>query len=266
MKKPVDGKRFTRDTRGIAILEFALILPVFLLLLCAVIEFGWYFIRYEAVNRAVSITAATIANGGNTLTQANAEANASGVISFNNDTNFICTQAYSTNAAALTALADLPATPTLCDVNTVWPLGSSTTPPTCTDTGKPCVSPYFVEIIAYAQPFSLTGLVGSILPKVTSITQHAIQPVGGASSSGLPTNCSAGQTITWNGSAFVCSPQVACLKNGAVYSGRLNLLSQGNGDDYQFLCINGVLTKVCYSTGGFGAGDTPGSFTTCSDE
>ena len=47
-------RNFKHSTSGVAAIEFALIAPVFLLILFAVIEFGLYFVKTEMVERTVS--------------------------------------------------------------------------------------------------------------------------------------------------------------------------------------------------------------------
>ncbi|MBQ6268134.1 MAG: pilus assembly protein [Clostridia bacterium] len=49
MKKHRTRKRF-RDEDGQAMVEFALILPIFLLILCGILDFGWMFFNQLALN------------------------------------------------------------------------------------------------------------------------------------------------------------------------------------------------------------------------
>jgi Flp pilus assembly protein TadG len=230
------------DERGVVLVEFAIIFPVLLLVIFAVMEFGWYFIRLEAVNHAVSITAAAIANGTAT-TQADAELKASGAVQFGTGGNYICAQAYSTNAAALAANP-------YC-TSSSWSLGSSSTP--------------YVAIVAYAAPMALSGFINQILPSSvqnptpTAITVRAIQPVGG-NTGGAPPTCTAGQTLTWSttANAFQCSnDNVASgeisggCTNTNVYEG--SVIGGSTSPNY-FNAGNDQLGKVS-NAGNFGWGD-----------
>ena len=50
MKKRRTRGRFRRGEDGQAMLEFALILPVFLLILCGILDFGWLYYNQLALN------------------------------------------------------------------------------------------------------------------------------------------------------------------------------------------------------------------------
>ncbi len=65
--------RFLRREKGQAMVEFAIVLPIFILVLCGILDFGWYFFhtlliengaregaRYGAVNAANSNCAALV--------------------------------------------------------------------------------------------------------------------------------------------------------------------------------------------------------------
>ena len=52
MRALINLKLFKRDRRGAAMVEFALIAPVLVLLLFALMEYGWMFFRVSQVNGA----------------------------------------------------------------------------------------------------------------------------------------------------------------------------------------------------------------------
>ena len=56
------AKMFGRGESGTALIEFAVLLPVFLILVFAVIGFGYAYVIYEAEGRAVSSTGRAIQN------------------------------------------------------------------------------------------------------------------------------------------------------------------------------------------------------------
>jgi len=126
---------------GNTIILFCVLLPVFLLLIVAVVEFGWYFIKDETVVRSVSITALAIqANPSSTSLQS--LANGSGnFYTYGKNGNYICAMSYATLAAAQTQLCQ----------SGEW------------DTGLPAGlsagTVYYVAVKGYVAPFTLTNLL-----------------------------------------------------------------------------------------------------------
>ena len=57
------GRRFRKDRRGAAALEFAIVAPVFLMLLFSIFEAGWFFFAGSAVEQATSNAARLIRTG-----------------------------------------------------------------------------------------------------------------------------------------------------------------------------------------------------------
>lgn len=173
--------RLLGDECGAILLLFIIVIPFLALLLCAVIEFGWYFARADAMTRAMTVTYSSIINLGGDVSQAVAYDSASGTIAFGTGGNYICAKAYATYAAATSGCVS-------GECNTSAPGG---------------VTPYFVAIAAYAAPTSLTGFVDEILPNreggnYTAITQSKIVEVG------LPT-CLPGQFLTYSGTTVSCA-------------------------------------------------------------
>lgn len=64
-----------RDSKGVTIVEFALVLPIFALLLCATIEFGYYFFVQQTLQYAtregtrLALVGATLTNSSGPMTR-----------------------------------------------------------------------------------------------------------------------------------------------------------------------------------------------------
>jgi len=178
-----------KSDQGNAAIEFAVILPALLLIMLAVIEFGWYFLRADADNRALATASTAIMVSPSSTSQAVANTYGTALVPFGQDGNYICAQAYQqqANAAAYCASGTWNVT-------------------TCADTGAPCTTPYYVAVKAFAASKSLTGLASMVSLSATTVTQQNIVTVGAGGGGGgsLPT-CTAGQTLVANASgALTC--------------------------------------------------------------
>jgi len=91
------ARKLWHDTRGAGIIEAAIILPIFVLLMFGIIEYGYYLVRSEMLARSVSTVALAIQNdpGDPSTTQALANNSGGGAISFGGTSgNYICAKAY----------------------------------------------------------------------------------------------------------------------------------------------------------------------------
>lgn len=188
-----------KDTRGVAAIEFALLLPIFLILCLGVIEFGLYFVKDEIVDSAVSsITLTLQRNPAYFDTMTTGQKNAliagwgSGLVKFSpigsRTGNYICVDAYTTLAAAQSAP---PCTDT--HLNATNPNGAGST------------MPYYVAVRADLKKGPITPL-GNFIPTVKNIQ---VKQSSGAVQVGsmLPPVCNQlGESLQWNGSNFVCVP------------------------------------------------------------
>jgi hypothetical protein len=207
-----------------------------MLLIYAVIEFGWYFVRYEAATGAANnITQAIIQNPTAISYASEVNAGAGIVGPFNTGSNYICANSYTTLAAAQAGGCS----------NGQWTTGAPA------GIAQGSGAPYYVAVTVYAQPASLTGMVNEILPKGTSITRSIVTPVPNTTvgGGGLPAGCGAGQSITYNGTAWVCNTLSYCAAGQYLSSsGCANIPTCTTG---QTLTFNGS-TLSCTNLGSFG--------------
>jgi hypothetical protein len=207
---------------------------LFALVMFGVIELGWYMVRYEALNRAVSTAAEAIVNNCGSFSQTSANSTGSGIIPFGTGDNYICAQAYQNYKSGDTCASG------------TWALGRATV--TCADTGAPCISPYYVALKGNAAAFSLTHFVNEVLPNghggnITNIAESVIVTVGSkASSCPLPT-CPAGQFLTYNGSTISCAAPTSASGGEWVNTIPSNCGGVGNGNTPLVWCQE-VLSSV----------------------
>jgi Flp pilus assembly protein TadG len=193
------------DNKGAAAIEYAILLPMFVILSLAVIEFGMYFVKSEMTNSAVSTVSQTIQrNPGyySSLTpvqlQAELKSYGSGLIDFSKPSNYICVDAYTTAAQAQSAAAC-----TSSYFNTTNPNGASST------------TPYYIAVRADLQKALITPL-GNFLPAVKNIQ---INQSSGAVLVGnqLPPVCyNPWERITFNNGTYSC-PLTSYTVAGEVY-------------------------------------------------
>jgi len=130
-------KSFSKKEGGQAMVEFALILPLLILLLCGIIDFGWIYGNQIQLNNASRDTARFMAinYGTSTDTQADATANTTlrnrlGTGNYMNNTNLNVNSTKTGDTVSVTATYPLPfLTPLLSTVlhRTVMNLSSTTT-------------------------------------------------------------------------------------------------------------------------------------------
>lgn len=101
-------RRLGLNDRGVIAVEFAILLPLFIIFLLGIIECGIYFIKAEIVARIISIVVMTLQLNPNyyqgfTQPQLAQLVNSygSGIIDFTNGQNFVCGNAYQTIQQAM---------------------------------------------------------------------------------------------------------------------------------------------------------------------
>ena len=153
--------------KGVAIIEFAFVLPILLILVFAIIDFGYGFVIYEAGGRVVSnvsaLITATPAASQSTITQASVNNIGAPLMTFNDGSgNTLCAQSYATlDQAKLLS----------CSGGT-W---VTTQPPSTSGT-------YYVAIKAVYTPKVLAKDPWNYLSTIKFV-QTAVATVGGSSTS-----------------------------------------------------------------------------------
>jgi Flp pilus assembly protein TadG len=90
-----------KNDKGVAAIEMAIVLPILLLIIAAVIEFGLYFFKSQIAARTVSTAAIAIQmNPAEPSIQATARNNGLSIMDFNTLPNFVCAKSYATNDLA----------------------------------------------------------------------------------------------------------------------------------------------------------------------
>lgn len=194
--------RFIKNSAGASGIEFAVILPLFILLSLGAIEFGLYFVKSEISNTAVSSISQSIQRDQNyyanmTTSQINAllVGYGSGLVKFapvgSNTGNIICVDAYKTAAEAEAAGNCGTTHFNTTNPNPAPPVG---TPP----------NPYYIAVRADLQR-------GTVTPfgKFVKATQNmqVVQSAGSVVVGTLtPPVCNKqGDALQWNGTQFVCT-------------------------------------------------------------
>lgn len=90
-------KYFRKNSQGVAAIEFAIILPLLLLLLLGAVEIGFYIYKKQNVSRSVSLTANAIqASPTNPNLQLDSLKTGGKTIPYGTEGHYICAQAYDT--------------------------------------------------------------------------------------------------------------------------------------------------------------------------
>jgi Flp pilus assembly protein TadG len=187
---------FLKNNHGIAAVEFALILPVLLLVLLGVLEFGVYFTKSSVVSRAVSnISAAIQMSPTATNLQTDAQNSGFGLVSFTGN-NFFCAKAYSDRSAA----------GSYCIAGEWF---------TSTPAGHQAGTPYYVAIVASVQNTPISGIT-SFLP---DMVVRNIITVGGNSTSQPTGIYKANSNQTWAIPAGVTKMKATIVGGGGGGSG-----------------------------------------------
>jgi Flp pilus assembly protein TadG len=187
--------RLLTNNSGLSTIEFALILPVFLLLCLGVIEFGLYFVKEEIADDAISSISLALQRDPTAFNQPPAQLNAlvksygSGLVNFSpigsNTGNYICVDAYLTQTQALNVA---PCNNT--HFNTANPNGANST------------AAYFISVRANLKKGTVTPL-GNFIPVVKNI--QIAQSTGAVQiNPAYPPTCPPGEILQSNGTGFIC--------------------------------------------------------------
>lgn len=131
-------RNLRRDERGISAIEMAILLPLLILLVMAVIEFGLYFVKYQIATRAVATISDTIQKNPAGATHDLAAQGGLSFLDLTNAPNFICAKSYADNAMANAGLCNMGE----------WQTG--------TPAGVAAGAPYFVAVRASSPHMSIT--------------------------------------------------------------------------------------------------------------
>jgi len=157
-------RRLKRTNSGVAVIEFAIILPILILIILGVIEFGIYFLKYQTASRAAAIVAGSIqANPSDATIQTLALNSGMAFANFAVSPNYICATSYTTQAAASAGLC----------TSGQW----KTTMPT----GGTAGTPYYVAVVAFIKQSAFTPGFTSL----PDIKVPAVFEVGATTGSGI---------------------------------------------------------------------------------
>lgn len=149
------SKPFIANNKGAAAIEYAIMLPIFLIMSLVAIEFGMYFVKDEITTSAVSSMSQAIQRDP-TLTNAQLRALAqtygSGLIKFETNNNYICGRSYATVTQAKNSA---PCTDTTFSVGI--------------PAGVPQGSPYYVVLSAGLDKNNHITPLGNFIPAVNNI-------------------------------------------------------------------------------------------------
>ena len=174
--------RFKRSNSGMAMIEFAFVAPVLILIMLGVIEFGIYFLRYQTASRAAAITAASIqTNPSDATIQTLAKNSGLAFANLAAAPNYICAMSYTTQNAASGGLC----------TSGQW----KTTAPG----GVAAGTPYYIAVVAFIKQQSFTPGFNNL----PDIKVSSVFTVGG--NANLPI-CTTNQVLTsTDGKTFTCS-------------------------------------------------------------
>ena len=151
-------KSFPASQSGVAAIEMAIILPLFLLLLISVIQFGIYFLKSEALSHSMITTTTALEKDVNTTDLHNiALDSGSSLTSFRSGNNYICAQAHKSGT---------PAAP--CADRNVWNV-------TAANAGVQDGTSYLITVSAHSE-FLKFSPVSDYLPPITQTRDIPINP------------------------------------------------------------------------------------------
>jgi Flp pilus assembly protein TadG len=256
---PLSRRCLRHDRSGIAIIEFALILPVLLLLLLGVLEFGVYFVKSQFVQRTVSGIANSVQlNALDSVNIRSTAYNSSGSMFTYNDTvdAFFCAKAYGDLATAQSGMC----------VQNEWFLDKP-----AGVTGNT----YYVAIQSSVKQNSITPMFASFLPpmKATAVVQvgagvtsqvHGIVKLTGSGSWTVPAGVTQIKaTVVGAGGGGAPTPGGWGGSSGSIVIAYINNLNSGMSLSYsvgagggQFL--DGASTTFNNIVAGGGRGSSSG--------
>jgi Flp pilus assembly protein TadG len=225
------------DNGGIAAIEFAILLPIFLVITLGAIEFGMYFVKDEIVNSTVSSVSLALERNPNyfssmPLSQQNAVIASwgSGLVKFSQigqkNGNYICVDAFASPPTK--AQASAPCTSTY--FNTANPNGPTSTQPyyiaVRSNLQKGTITPLgnFVPAVKNIQVSQSSGTVqvGNMLPPTCNQPGQALQWNGTNFICANPPQCQPWQKLTWNGTALICQNVPYVIAQGIAHPSQLS--------------------------------------------
>lgn len=244
-------KRMANRNQGVAAIEVAILLPILLVIVFAVIEFGNYYMMSYTVSKAesrINTYLTTIPNPKNSSCgdagkfYCQGELNREimdvvnnvglGVATFD-IRNHICAQsfpAYNYNAARI--FAQNSAAAKACDSYSDHITDTRVDLPWATDS-----APYYIGYaitVPYATVTGLSSFAGFDMP--TDIVASGVVTVPPTDSPAPTTACGPFQYVTWNGSAYTCADNVAIPQNcfgSTKYAGKNTRAALWNGSSFQ---------------------------------
>ena len=137
-------KSLRKNNKGVVAIEMAIVLPILILIIAAVLEFGLYFLKSQAASRAVSTASISLQQDHGAVNSASTKTtmqnNGLGMMNLAAMPNFVCAKAYATSSAASSGS---------CNAGD-W----ETSEPTGVTVG----SPYWIAVRAFAVHTPLTPL------------------------------------------------------------------------------------------------------------
>lgn len=183
----------SENEKGAGVIEFAILLPAFMLLLLGVMEFGMYFVKDEIANSAINTISTTIQQDPtyyNSLStsQLNSvlQSYGAGIVDFSKTPNYICVDPFPTVAQANAALASGC---TNTHFNTTNPNGAG--------------NPYYVAVRSSVQRGTITPM-GNFIRTVNNMQ---VQRTSGSVTVGplIPPKCDkAGEVLRFDGTNWIC--------------------------------------------------------------
>lgn len=175
-------KSFIRAKRGVAAIEFAIILPILILLLVGAMEFGIHLLAGQTAQRSIdNITDSIQKNPTDPNLFSVAQNSGLAFAKFNEEPNFFCANSYATLEEAQSGMCEAG------QWNTNRPSGVGAN------------AAYYVGIRAYVEPLAL-GLVSEYLPQVDYESVFQVNV-----SQGPPTCNGSRQALRYNGSEYYCA-------------------------------------------------------------
>jgi len=229
-------QRLVRCLHGTAIVEFAILFPIFLLLISAAIEFGWYFITDETATRSVGIVSIAMQyNPSDPNLQTMANNSGSALIQYGQNGNYICAKSYASYSDAQNHLCNSN------DWNTGTPAGVSSG------------TPYYIAVKANVAP-SVFSLFGGF---IYGLNRSAIVEAGASASS------SNSGWVAVPASYSTSTPDQLCQSNG--YNNALGscmdsssqrgvIMTRGSASSYAWYCAvySSAPNNAVAGTGMFG--------------
>lgn len=140
---------FIKHQSGAAIIEFALISPILILILLGVIEFGLFFYKDQTIQRAVNSAVNSIQSNPTDPNLRNTLVNSiRNVVNFDANGNILCADSYATEAAAKSGL---------CRNTSIFM--------TSKPAGINSTDPYYIVLVSSVKTNAISSLISKVLPQ-----------------------------------------------------------------------------------------------------